>query len=103
MLKLKELTASICAPMSPFLGMLISGEAANVWLSAGIKLAGIIGTVASIWWMFRLNKLAQQHAVATMCADCIAGYTQQTDCEVPPERRPKKCPLHENSARANGR
>ena len=48
MLKLKELTASICAPMSPFLGMLISGEAANVWLSAGIKLAGIIGTVASI-------------------------------------------------------
>ena len=92
MLKLKELTASICAPMSPFLGMLISGEAANVWLSAGIKLAGITGTVASIWWMFRLNRMERLHKLAVMCSDCIAGYPPQGECPVPRHRRPRRCP-----------
>jgi hypothetical protein len=90
--KLKELTAGICAPISPFLGAVLSAETANQWLAAGIKLAGIFGTIASVWWMFRLNRLAHRHAQAQVCADCIAGLRPPGDCPLDVTHRPKNCP-----------
>ena len=92
--RIKELAAGVCAPISPIMGMVLSAEAANQWLAAGIKLAGIAGTIASVWWMFRLNQPAHRHAQAQVCADCIAGLRPSGDCPLDAAHRPKNCPLN---------
>jgi hypothetical protein len=74
------------------MGLVLSAETANQWLSAGIKLAGIVGTFASVWWMFRLNRLAQRHAQAQVCSDCIAGLRPVGECQIALSERPKNCP-----------
>lgn len=94
MTRLKEFAACVFAPVSPFLGAVLSAEAANQWLAAGLKLAGIVGTVGSLWWMFRLNRLTQQHAQAQVCSDCIDGIKPDKECPIEPQNRPKNCPLN---------
>ena len=84
--------AIVGAPGAPVAGYMLSIEAANQWLSCAIKAVGLIGGLASIWWMWRLNRLEKQHKVATMCADCIAGFPPPGGCPQVADLRPKRCP-----------
>ena len=90
--KLKAFLAAIGAPGSPLAGWAFSAEVIDVWLSAAIKLIGCLGGLASIWWMFHLNRMERLHKLAVMCSDCIAGYPPQGECPVPRHRRPRRCP-----------
>ena len=90
-LRLKSLWATIGAPGSPFAGWCISVEVADRWLSVAIKLLGCIGGVASLLWMWRLNRLEQAHKIAVACDDCEKGHPPEV-CPLPPKRRPKNCP-----------
>lgn len=92
--RMKNFIAAIGAPGSPFAGWVVSMETADVWLSVTIKLIGCVGGIASIVWMFRLNRLEKLHRANVLCGECLQGHPPQGGCPIPDKYRPKACPYN---------
>lgn len=88
--RIKSVIAGVLATAFPLASIPISQRLHLVLQDVALAV-GILGGVASTYWLYRINRVKVQREEAELCAQCRAG-NPPPECPIPRRNRPDDCP-----------